>query len=139
MKLYFKDGVTIATTVMIFIINGYIAFCILTRKHTQQWGLRSLILLVYGLVVCCFAATRDGLDKTIQNAIDGSCDPGLFQLISIPNIAGCIGALAVIVGIIATPIAKTQAAREVWFYVMSGGITLKILTVEIARIIALLR
>ena len=87
MKLYFKDGVTIATTVMILILIGYIAFCILTRKQTQHWGLRSLILLVYGLVVCCFAATRDGLDKTIQNAIDGSCDPGLFQLISIPNIA----------------------------------------------------
>ena len=94
---------------------------------------------MYGLVVCCFAATRDGLDKTIQNAIDGSCDPGLFQLISIPNIAGCIGALAVIVGIIATPIARSQAAREVWFYVMSGGITLKIVTVEIARIITSLR
>ena len=145
MKLYFKNGVTIAPTVMILILIGYIAFCILTRKQTQHWGLRSLILLVYGLVVCCFAATRDGLDKTIKNAIDGSCDPGLFQLISIPNIAGCIGvlfpggALAVIVGIIATPIAKTQAAREVWFYVMSGGITLKILTVEIARIIATLR
>ena len=134
MKLYFKDGVTIATTVMILILIGYIAFCILTRKQTQHWGLRSLILLIFGLVVCCFAATRDGLDKTIQNAIDGSCDPGLF-----PNIAGCIGALAVIVGIIATPIAKTQVAREVWFYVMSGGITLKILTVEIARIITSLR
>ena len=92
-------------------------------------------MLIFGLVVCCFAATRDGLDKTIQNAIDGSCEPGLFQLISIPNIVGCIGALAVIVGIIATPIARSQAAREVWFYVMSGGITLKIVTVEIARII----
>ena len=131
MKLYFKDGVTIATTVMILILIGYIAFCILTRKQTQHWGLRSLILLIFGLVVCCFAATRDGLDKTIQNAIDGSCDPGSFQLISIPNIVGCIGALA--------PIAKTQVAREVWFYVMSGGITLKILTVEIARIITSLR
>ena len=63
----------------------------------------------------------------------------MFQLISIPNIVGCIGALAVIVGIIAVPIAKTQAAREVWFYVMSGGITLKIVTVEIARIITSLR
>ena len=38
MKLYFKDGVTIATTVMILIIIGYIAFCILTRKQTQHWG-----------------------------------------------------------------------------------------------------
>lgn len=135
MKLYFRDGVTIAATIMLLLLAGYIIFCIATRKSTDHWGLRSLILLVYGLVVCCFAATRDGLDKTIQNAIDGSCEPGLFQLISIPNIVGCIGALAVIVGIIATPIARSQAAREVWFYVMSGGITLKIVTVEIARII----
>lgn len=139
MKLYFRDGVTIATTIMLLLLAGYIIFCIATRKSTEHWGLRSLILLVYGLVVCCFAATRDGLDKTIQNAIDGSCAPGSFQLISIPNIVGCIGALAVIVGIIATPIARSQAAREVWFYVMSSGITLKIVTVEIARIITSLR
>ncbi len=139
MKLYFRDGVTIATTIMLLMLAGYIIFCIATRKSTDHWGLRSLILLIFGLVVCCFAATRDGLDKTIQNAIDGSCDPGLFQLISIPNIVGCIGALAVIVGIIATPIARSQAAREVWFYVMSSGITLKIVTVEIARIITSLR
>lgn len=139
MKLYFKDGVTIAATIMLLLLAGYIIFCIATRKSTEHWGLRSLILLIFGLVVCCFAATRDGLDKTIQNAIDGSCEPGLFQLISIPNIVGCIGALAVIVGIIATPIARSQAAREVWFYVMSGGITLKIVTVEIARIITSLR
>ncbi len=139
MKLYFRDGVTIATTIMLLLLAGYIFFCIATRKSTEHWGLRSLILLIFGLVVCCFAATRDGLDKTIQNAIDGSCAPGLFQLISIPNIVGCIGALAVIVGIIATPIARSQAAREVWFYVMSGGIALKIVTVEIARIITSLR
>lgn len=139
MKLYFRDGVTIATTIMLLMLAGYIIFCIATRKSTDHWGLRSLILLIFGLVVCCFAATRDGLDKTIQNAIDGSCAPGLFQLISIPNIVGCIGALAVIVGIIATPIARSQAAREVWFYVMSSGITLKIVTVEIARIITSLR
>lgn len=139
MKLYFRDGVTIATTIMLLLLAGYIIFCIATRKSTEHWGMRSLILLIFGLVVCCFAATRDGLDKTIQNAIDGSCDPGLFQLISIPNIVGCIGALAVIVGIIATPIARSQAAREVWFYVMSSGITLKVVTVEIARIITSLR
>ena len=134
MKLYFKDGVTIATTVMILILIGYIAFCILTRKQTQHWGLRSLILLVYGLVVCCFAATRDGLDKTIQNAIDGSCDPGLFQLISIPNIAGCIGALAAIVGIIATPIARSQAAREAWFSRLSASVLVSYRTLPSAAI-----
>ena len=133
MKLYFKDGVTIATTVMILILIGYIAFCILTRKQTQHWGLRSLILLVYGLVVCCFAATRDGLDKTIQNTIDGSCAPGVFPLVSIPTIIGCVGAVLIIIAAVATPIAKTQRAREIWFCIMSGGAMLKIITMEIAR------
>ena len=71
----------------------------------------------------------------IQHAIDGSCAPGLFQLVSIPTIVGCVGALLIIIAAIATPIAKTQRAREIWFYVMSGGAVLKIVTMEIARII----
>ena len=86
-------------------------------------------------MICCFAAARDGLDKTIQQAIDGSCAPGLFPLISLPTIVGCVGALVIIVAAIATPIAKTQMMREIWFYVMSGGAVLKIVTMEIARII----
>ena len=92
-------------------------------------------MLVFGLVVCCFAAARDGLDKTIQHAIDGSCTPGLFPLVSVPTIVGCVGALLIIIAAIATPIAKTQRVREVWFYVISGGAVLKIVTMEIARII----
>ncbi|MCI5496271.1 MAG: hypothetical protein MR407_08070 [Roseburia sp.] len=47
----------------------------------------------------------NGLDKTIQNAVD------------------------------ATPIAKSRQAREVWFYVMSGRALLKIAVMEIARIV----
>ena len=59
----------------------------------------------------------------------------MFPLISVPTIVGCVGALLIIVAAIATPIAKSQRAREVWFYVMSGGAVLKIVTMEIARII----
>ena len=92
-------------------------------------------MLVFGLVVCCFAAARDGLDKTIQHAIDGSCTPGLFPLVSVPTIVGCVGALLIIIAAIATPIAKTQKMREFWFCVMSGGAVLKIMTMEIARIL----
>ena len=98
-------------------------------------GAENMLLLVFGLVVCCFAAARDGLYKTIQNAIDGSYAPGLFPLVSIPTIVGCVGALLIIIAAIATPIAKTQHAREIWFYMMSGGAVLKIVTMEIARII----
>lgn len=82
-----------------------------------------------------FAAARDGLDKTIQNTIDGNCAPGVFPLISIPNLIGCIGAAIIIIAAIATPIAKSQHMRQIWFYVMSGGVMLKILVMEVARII----
>ena len=40
-----------------------------------------------------------------------------------------------VIAAIATPIAKSQQAREVWFYVMSGGALLKIAVMEIARIV----
>lgn len=135
MRLYFGNAVTTATTLMILALLYFIGWSVFNRAVIQYWGRRSMLLLVFGLVVCCFAAARDGLDKTIQNAIDGSCAPGVFQLVSTPTIVGCVGALLIIIAAIATPIAKTQKMREVWFYVMSGGAVLKIVTMEIARII----
>ena len=49
--------------------------------------------------------------------------------------AGIRGAAIIIIAAIATPIAKSQHMREIWFYVMSGGVMLKIVVMEIARII----
>lgn len=135
MKLYFGNTVTIVTTIMILVLLGFIGESIANRTNINYWGRRSLFLLAYGLVICCFAATRDGLDKTIQNTIDGSCAPGMFSLVSIPNLIGCIGAAIIIIAAIATPIAKSQYMRQTWFYVMSGGLMLKILVMEVARII----
>ena len=135
MKLYFGNTVNTVTTVMLLALLGFMGCSILNRANVRYWGRRSLFLLVFGLAVCCFAAARDGLDKTIQYAIDGSCVPGIFPLVSVPTIIGCIGALIIIVAAIATPIAKTQRAREIWFYLMSGGVTLKIVTMEISRLL----
>ena len=135
MKLYFGNTVNTVTTVMLLALLGFMGYSILDRANVRYWGRRSLFLLIFGLVVCCFAAARDGLDKTIQYAIDGSCVPGIFPLVSVPTIIGCIGALIIIVAAIDTPIAKTQRAREIWFYLMSGGVTLKIVTMEIARLL----
>ena len=135
MKLYFGNAVTTATTLMILALLGFIGWSVFNRANIQYWERRSAVLLVFGLVVCCFAAARDGLDKTIQHAIDGSYAPGLFPLVSVPTVVGCVGALLIIIAAIATPIAKTQKMREVWFYVMSGGALLKIVTMEIARIL----
>ena len=135
MKLYFGNAITTATTLMLFALLGFISWSVLNRTRIQYWGRRSIVLLVFGLVICCFAAARDGLDKTIQHAIDGSCAPGLFPLVSVPTIVGCIGALLIIIAAIAAPIAKTQKTRETWFYVMSSGAVLKIVMMEVARII----
>lgn len=135
MKLYFGNTVTTVTTLMILALLGFIGYSAVNHTAISFWGRRSAVLLIFGLVICCFAAARDGLDKTIQHAIDGSCAPGLFPLVSVPTIVGCIGALLIVVAAIATPIAKTQRAREVWFYIMSGGAVLKIVTMEIARLI----
>ncbi len=134
MKLYFGNTVTTVTTLMILALLGFVGYSVVDRANIQYWGRRSLLLLIFGLVICCFAAARDGLDKTIQHAIDGSCAPGLFRLVSVPTVVGCIGALMIIVAAIATPIAKSQQAREIWFYIMSGGAIGKIVTMEIARL-----
>jgi len=136
MRLYFGNAVTTVTTIMILALLGFIGVSVWNHSNINHWGRRSLFLLAYGLVVCCFAAARDGLDKTIQNAIDGSCAPGVFPLISIPNLIGCIGAAVIIIAAIATPIAKSQQVRQIWFYMMSGGIMMKIIVMEIARITA---
>lgn len=56
------------------------------------------------------------------------------QFVSVPTIIGCIGALLIIAAAIATHIAKQQYTRAVWFYLMSGGVTLKIVTMETARL-----
>lgn len=135
MKLYFGNTVTTVTTLMILALLGFIGYSVCSRAHITFWGRRSAVLLVFGLAVCCFAAARDGLDKTIQHAIDGSCAPGLFSLVSVPTVAGCIGAALIIIAAVATPIAKTQRAREIWFYIMSGGAMAKIVTMELARMI----
>ena len=135
MKLYFGNTVTTSATWMILMLIGFIGWSVFHRTNIQYWGRRSAILLVFGLVICCFAAARDGLDRTIQHAIDGSCTPGLFPLVSVPTVVGCVGALLILVAAAATLIAKTQKMREIWFYVMSGGAVLKIVTMEIARIL----
>ena len=135
MKLYFGNTVSTFTTLMILALLGFIGYSVYNRESIEHWGRRTAFVLVFGLLICCFAAARDGLDKTIQHTIDGSCAPGIFPLISVPTVIGCVGAFIILIAAIASPIAKRQKMREVWFYVMSGGALLKIVTMEVSRII----
>lgn len=133
LKLYFGNLVNTVTTLLLVVLLGFIGVSICHRATITGWGRRTLLALVLGLVICCFAAARDGLDKTIQNAIDGSCAPGLFSLISIPTLAGCVGAFLILLAAVATLFTYSQHMREAWFYVLSVGVLLKVVTVEVCR------
>ena len=100
MKLYFGNAVTTGTTLMTLALLGFIGYSAHHRAAIACWGRRSAAALALGLAICCLAAARDGLDKTIQHAIDGSCAPGLFPLVSVPTIIGCIGALLIVLSLI---------------------------------------
>lgn len=73
MKLYFGNAVTTVTTLMILVLLGFIGYSAYNRTNIQYWGRRTVLLLIFGLVICYFAAVRDGFDKTIQHTIDSSC------------------------------------------------------------------
>ena len=57
MKLYFGNAITTVTTLMLFALLGLIGWSVWGRTSIQYWGRRSTVLLVFGLVICCFAAT----------------------------------------------------------------------------------
>ena len=69
MKLYFGNAVTTATTLMILALLGFIGWSLFNRVNIPCWGRRSAAVLIFGLVVCCFAAARDGLDIHIYRSI----------------------------------------------------------------------
>ena len=54
---------------------------------------------------------------------------------SITTIIGCIGAGIIIISSIISLFVKSQNVREILFFIMCAGIILKIVTVEISRII----
>ena len=58
MKLYFENMVTTVTTLMIVSLVGFVGYSISNRSSINFWGRRSLFVLAYGLVICCFAAAN---------------------------------------------------------------------------------
>ncbi len=55
------------------------------------------------------------------------------------EVRGILVVLLIIVSAAAVPFAKSQHTREIWYYLTSGEIAAKILTVEFARIFAFMK
>ena len=135
MKLYFENTTATITTILLAVLLGFMGYTIWHRAQVRSWGLRILFLAVFGLTVCCFAAARDGLDKTVQSMIDSGCAPGVFSLTGVPAIVGSVGAAIIVISAVIAVFAKSQHRREILFYILSFGVTMKIAVIEIARLI----
>ncbi|WP_455581833.1 hypothetical protein [Dysosmobacter sp.] len=135
MKRYFGSAAATVTTLLLLVLIAFVVSSIAQRHCIHCWGRRSLFFVCCGLLTCCFAAARDGLDKTIQCAIDGSCAPGIFPLVSVPNLIGCIGAGVIILAGAVTLFIRPQQAREWLFFLMCAGGAVKIAAIETARML----
>lgn len=133
--MYFGNRTAALTTCLLAGLVVYMAWLIRRRAVIQDWGRHTLALFFLGLFICCVAATRDGLHLTVQNAIDGSCAPGLFPLVSFPTIAGAIGAAVIVLAGLASIFCREQRVREVLCFVMMLGIAWKIIVIELCRIL----
>ena len=58
MKLYFGNAVATTTTLMILALLGFIGWSVWGRAVIQYWGRRSVLLLVFGLLLLCGGAGR---------------------------------------------------------------------------------
>lgn len=134
MKLYFGNALTILTTILTVGLIVYLVSTVLRHESIQLWGRQTLLTFFWGLLICCLAATRDGYVGSVQYLIDGTMQPGVIGVYSVPGIiAMACGGLIFLAGLL-TLFIHRQNIREVLYYVMSGSVIVKILTVEITRI-----
>lgn len=134
MKLYFGSVVTSVTTLLLIGMFGYIGYSFIHRNEITLWGRRIAVLLAVGLVICIFAASRDNYHMSVQNAIDGSTEVGVFSIHSIQSTANCIIALGIVICGILSIFMKSQDARQVLFFILSLCICMKIGIIEFSRI-----
>lgn len=133
MNIYFGDFVTTISTLMVCLATGYIIYTAIKHKETEHWGRRIAFLALFGLLICCFVATRDNYHLSVQGAIDGTVSAGVFALNSIQSKLCCIGGAVISITCISSIFIKNEKYRKIMFFVLSTVVILKTLIIEISR------
>ncbi len=81
--MYFGDFATTMSTLMVCIATTYIIYTIIKQKQTEYWGRRIVLIALFGLIICCFVATRDSYNLSVQSIFDTTVSEGVFALNSI--------------------------------------------------------
>lgn len=97
-------------------------------------GKKNCNITAVGLVICIFAASRDNYHMSVQNAIDGSTEVGVFSIHSIQSTVNCIIALGIVICGILSIFMKSQDTRQILFFILSLCICMKIGIIEFSRI-----
>lgn len=73
MNLYFGNFVTTASTILVLVLWAFIVYSVVKQKEVEHWGRRIAGLALFGLLVCCFVATRDGYHLSVKEAVKFPC------------------------------------------------------------------
>lgn len=134
MELYFGNFVTTVSTLLIFAMVCFIVYTIFKREGIQFWGRRVAFIALYGLLICCFVATRDNYHLSVQASFDNTVTAGLFTIYSIQSTLCCIGGAIITFSSISSIFVRNQKYRKVMFFVLSAAIIFKMLVIEISRL-----
>lgn len=133
MNLYFGSYLSIISTILVIGVIVYIGITTTKRNMVQSWGKRIAILAIWGLLVCIFAATRDGYHLSVQAAMEPAVLPGVFTLSSIQSTLCCIGGAVIAFCSISSIFIRKQRYWKAMFYILSATILFKTLVIEISR------
>lgn len=131
--MYFGSFVATTSTIMVILALAYIIYSAINQKKIKYWGRKIALLALFGLVICCFVATRDGYDKSVQSTFDTSVKAGIFTLDSIQSTLCCIGGAIIAFSSLSSIFIKNQKYRKVMFFLLCVAFIFKTLTIEISR------
>lgn len=134
MNLYFGDAISIKTTILLMSFLVFLCIMVKKRAVVRHWGWFILGICFVGLYICILGATRDGLHFTVQQAIDGSVDRGLFPLVSMQTIFGAVLGIVIVISAILCLFLEKQSTRKKLFFIIVGSMLLKIIMIEASRI-----
>lgn len=135
MNLYFENLLATISTLLVIGIFIYIGLTLLNQREIDKWGGKVSLLVLWGLVICCFVAVRDGYHLSVQASMDNNITAGIFTLKSIQSKLCCIGGAIIAFCSLSSIFVRNQKYWRIMFMFLSATVLFKTLIIEISRII----
>lgn len=135
-NLYYKDAVSILSTLSILLFLVFFLYMILHHNEIQHWGRYVIGLAIAGLYICCIVATRDQYHVSVQGSIEQTGVQGLFAVDSKTAYLAYAGAFVIVASLLLACFLHTQSYWKLAFFLLSSAMLFKIVVVEVSRILA---